>query len=134
MSLHDSFLKLKFDKRMKTWNLNQGLVTEKEIKENLEGLQDVNENAESMVLFPEFSDPAKVEKQASQQSQTQQNQPLNKEEGSSTTYDTQSATITSQTDPQEAHSGDMTGGEEIITNKEEDTNQKPNEDPSNPWW
>ena len=133
MSLYDSFLKLKFDKRMKTWNLNQGLVTEKEIKENLKSLQDVNENAESMVLFPEFSDPAKIEKQASQQSQTQQNQPLNKEEDS-TTYDTQSATITSQTGPQEAHSEDMTGGKEIIANKEEDINQKSNEDPSNPWW
>ena len=54
MSLHDSFLKLKFDKRMKTWNLNQKLVTEKEIKENLENLKDMNENVEPMALF---SDP-----------------------------------------------------------------------------
>lgn len=132
MSLHDSFLKLKFDKRMKTWNLNQGLVTEKEIKENLESLQDVNENAESMVLFPELSDSAK-EEQTSQQSQTQENQLLDKKEN--TTYDTQSTVFTS--DSQEAHSGDMTTEEEITSekpNKEEDIKQKSNEDPSNPWW
>ena len=133
MSLHDSFLKLKFDKRMETWNLNQELVTEKEIKGNLENLQDVSENAEPMVLFPEFSDPIKTEEQALQVPQTQQDQSSNKKEDIAIAYDTQSATVTNQGDPQETHNENTTAKEKPIVNKENIT-QKPNEDPSNPWW
>ena len=75
MSLHDSFLKLKFDKRMEAWNLNQGLVTEKEIKETLENLPDVSENANPMVLFPNPSESTDTDQEPSQTPQVQQEEP-----------------------------------------------------------
>ncbi len=142
MSLHDSFLKLKFDKRMKTWNLSQGLVTEKEVKENLEGLPDVSENAKPMVLFPNPSDPTNTNQQPSQDPQTQQEEVAN--EKNDTTYNTQPPTITDQADPQEAQvvieenvankEENIGNKEENVPNKEENVTQKSNEDPSNPWW
>ena len=158
MSLNDSFLKLKFDKRMKTWNLNQELVTQKEIKESLENLQDVSENAEQMVLFPDppdkttdqqtsqaLQEPAPQEP-ALQESAPQepalqepapqvptphQEQQILKEKDD-TAYNTQpSSTVTDQTDLPKAHEDIAT---EEASNKEENKDQKPNEDPSNPWW
>lgn len=51
MSLHEAFSKLKFDRRMKDWNVNEGLVTEKEIHQHLKALEDETDNMEQMTLL-----------------------------------------------------------------------------------
>ena len=131
MSLYDSFLNLKFDKRMKTWNLTQGLVTEKEIKEDLENLTDVTENAEPMVLFPS-PEPKNTDQSPSQEQeapQTQQEPSLTNEKDD-TAYNTQPPVAIDQDSLQQQ---EQIATEETAVNKDEDT-QKTNEDPSNPWW
>ena len=163
MSLHDSFLKLKFDKRMKTWNLNQELVTKEEFKENLENLKDISENAEPMVLF---SDPATTDQQPSQT--TPETQASQTQAPQTQAPQIQAPQITSQIQtPQQApqmpqtqqeqtlskdndtayntqpstapDQTDPTPNKDIATEEatnieEKDTAQKTNEDPSNPWW
>ena len=61
--------------------------------------------------------------------QTQQEQTSNKDDD--TAYNTQPSTVPDQADPTH-HENIAT--EEPINKEEKDTIQKPNEDPSNPWW
>lgn len=139
MSLHEAFSQLKFDKRMTSWNLNQRIVTRDEIKENLKHLEDVIDNTEPMILFPNPS-PSEPEEQDSQQEEPVSNKEdhsqntdivTNIQEGSSGTnqklashsnakvmMDTNNNTTTATTD------------KEAATNKAQHTD----EDSSNPWW
>ena len=128
MSLHDSFLKLKFDKRMKAWNLNQKSVTEKEMKENIENLQDDSENAEPMVLFPNPSETTHTDEQHSQVIQVRQEGPLNDKN------DTADNTQPPATDQENLQKAQGVATESSSTDKEENRVQKPDEDSSNPWW
>ena len=59
---------------MKTWNLNQELVTKEEIKENLENLKDTSENAEPMVLFSDSPDITTDQQPSQTTSETQASQ------------------------------------------------------------
>ena len=48
LSFNKSFYELKFDKRMKDWNLKRGVVTEEEYKSHIEALPDLKH--ESVLL------------------------------------------------------------------------------------
>ena len=115
MSLYESFAQLKFDIRMKDWNVNQNLVTEKEIKKKLESLKDMSDNVEEVSLF------------STDQTQDPSNAPS--EDSSSDTSDT--------SPPQQAVSAQddhLNPNPPQPHNTEETNPVKTNEDPSNPWW
>ena len=112
MSLHESFAQLKFDTRMKDWNVNQNLVTEKEIKKKLESLKDMSDNVEEVSLF------------SPDQTQDPSNAPS--EDSSSDTLPPQQAVPT-----QDDH---LNSNPPQPPNTEETNPVKTNEDPSNPWW
>ena len=46
MSLDKAMKNLKFDTRMQEYNLNNGLLTQEELKKHLESLQDASNNVE----------------------------------------------------------------------------------------
>ena len=64
MSLNEAFAELKYDKRMKDWNMEQGFVTEKDIQEHLKALRDVNDNVETVTLFQDSQKPVEPKSEA----------------------------------------------------------------------
>ena len=53
MSLYEAFSELKFDKRMKDWNINQGFLKEKELQDHLKTLEDLSDLATPLTLVTE---------------------------------------------------------------------------------
>ena len=49
MALNENLKKLKFDKRMNEWNLNQKKVTLEEINQNLQSLEDLSDMAQPIL-------------------------------------------------------------------------------------
>ena len=50
MDLNQALQNLKFDTRMKEWNLKQSIVTKDEVEKNLNSLQDRANDAEPVTL------------------------------------------------------------------------------------
>jgi len=50
MNLAKALENLKFDTRMKDWNLKQGLVTKEDVEKNLSGLKDHAGDCEEVTL------------------------------------------------------------------------------------
>lgn len=50
MNLAKALENLKFDTRMKDWNLKQGLVTKEDVEKNLSGLKDHSADCEEVTL------------------------------------------------------------------------------------
>ena len=50
LSFNENFKNLKFDKRMKDWNIKQGSVTESEFENHLSSLEDVKDQGVNLSL------------------------------------------------------------------------------------
>ncbi len=50
MDLNKALDSLKFDTRMKDWNVKQGLVTKEDVEKNLKGLKDMAGDCEEVTL------------------------------------------------------------------------------------
>jgi len=50
MKFNDAIAKLKFDKRMVNWNIKQNVLTEKELKEHIAGLDDLTSRVGTVQL------------------------------------------------------------------------------------
>ena len=50
MDLNKALDNLKFDTRMKDWNIKQGVVTKDDLEKNLKGLKDDAANSEEVTL------------------------------------------------------------------------------------
>lgn len=50
MDLSKALDSLKFDTRMKDWNLKQGIVTKDDLEKNIKGLKDDAANSEEVTL------------------------------------------------------------------------------------
>lgn len=50
MDLNKALENLKYDTRMKDWNMKQGLVTKQDLEKNLETLKDEAANSEEVTL------------------------------------------------------------------------------------
>jgi hypothetical protein len=50
MDLNKALDNLKYDTRMKDWNIKQGLVTKEDIEKNKQGLKDDGANSEEVTL------------------------------------------------------------------------------------
>jgi hypothetical protein len=50
MDLHKALENLKFDTRMKDWNVKQGIVTREDIETNSKGLKDQSADCEEVTL------------------------------------------------------------------------------------
>ncbi len=70
MSFNKSFSELKFDKRMKDWNLKQGFVTEQEYQDRLKSLDDAQDN--SVLLSIEESAKSESDSSSPNQEDTEQ--------------------------------------------------------------
>ena len=55
MALNEDIEKLKFDKRMNEWNLNQKQITMKEIHQHLESLPDLSNLAQPIINKEEIT-------------------------------------------------------------------------------
>ena len=55
MSFNKSFSGLKFDKRMRDWNVKQGFLTEEEYKAHLESLNDLQDECVLLSIEDESS-------------------------------------------------------------------------------
>lgn len=50
MDLNKALDNLKFDTRMKDWNVKQGLVTKEDVEKNVKGLRDMVNDCEEVTL------------------------------------------------------------------------------------
>ena len=130
MLLNEALTQLKFDTRMKDWNLNQGLVTEKEIKEKLKNIEDVSENVEEVSLF---SEDEITHVQASPDATSEKLSPkklspekLSIDPSTSSEHNVQSDVPPSDTDAQSSNPS-QSHKTNITTNDNEDSS-------NNPWW
>ena len=143
MSLHEAFSQLKFDKRMTNWNLNQEIVTEDEIKQNIGQLEDVSDNAESMVLFPDPSLPESVEQDLQESSAQQEFKSSreghlqNRDSDNMQAIDEVSQKLASDNNIMEKTTTDTNNNTPTATmDKEVGTREArhTDEDSSDPWW